>query len=155
MIQRIQSLYLSLITMLSALLFYGDCLSFAEKSGSVIKATFSGLFRSTSEHGIHFIVKIYPLTILIIIIPVVSFLSIFLFKKRTLQLWVVFSLILLIVGQIIVFIFYSVSLVKTYEASLLFDFRMIFPPIMLLFSILAFLGIRQDEQLVKSYDRLR
>ena len=54
MIQRIQSVYLSLTTLLSLLFLKGSFLIFSEKSGSVIKVTFNGIFQryARAEPGI-------------------------------------------------------------------------------------------------------
>ncbi len=82
MIQRIQSVYLSLIVLISLLLFKGSLLVFTENTGFVINVTFNGIFRDTNGQGIVMIERLLPLSILIILIPVVSLITIFLIQKK-------------------------------------------------------------------------
>jgi len=155
MIQRIQSLYLLLTTLLSLLFLKGSFLSFIEKSGSVIKVTFNGIIRDTGGQGFEQIEKLLPVSSLIILIPVLSLLTIFFFKKRKIQLWLALSVIILIVGFIFVLIYYSWIVITEYNAEIVPGFKMVIPVLMLIFSVLAYRGIRKDDRLVRSYDRLR
>jgi len=155
MIQRIQSLYLLLTTLLSLLFLKGSFLSFIEKSGSVIKVTFNGIIRDTGGQGFEQIEKLLPVSSLIILIPVLSLLTIFFFKKRKIQLWLALSVIILIVGFIFVLIYYSWIVITEYNAEIVPGFKMVIPVLMLIFAVLAYRGIRKDDRLIKSYDRLR
>ena len=155
MIQRIQSLYLLLTTLLSLLFLKGSFLNFVDKTGSVIKVTFNGIIRDTGGQGFELIEKLLPLTALIILIPAISLVIIFIFKNRKIQLWLALSVIILIVGFIFVSIFYSWFVITEYGAELVPGFKMVIPVLILIFSILAYRGIRKDDNLVKSYDRLR
>ena len=155
MIQRIQSLYLFMTTLLSLLFLNGSFLSFINKSGSVIKVTFTGVLKSTGGQGFEIIEKLVPLSALIILIPLISLITIFLFKNRKIQLR--FSLFLVILTSILViaFLHVSMSIISKFGSSLILGFKIILPLFLLIFSILAFRGIKKDDQLVKSYDRLR
>jgi hypothetical protein len=155
MIQRIQSLYLLLTTLLSLLFLKGSFLSFIEKSGSVIKITFNGILRDTSGQGLELIEKLLPLSVLIILIPVFSFITIFLFKNRKIQLWFASSLIILISGFIVVSFCYSWLIKTEYGAEIVPGFKIVIPVLMLVFTVIAYRGIRKDDRLIKSYDRLR
>ena len=155
MIQRIQSVYLLLTTLLSVLFLKGGFLSFAEKTGSAIKITFNGIISVTGSQPAELIEKLLPLSILIIFIPALSFLTIFLFKKRDIQLWFVRVLILLILAFIAVSGFYTFNILTKYSATIIPGFKMFIPVLQLILSILAFRGIKKDDQLVKSYERLR
>lgn len=155
MIQRIQSLYLFVIVVLSGLLLNGSVLNFISKTGSIFKVTFTEVIKSTGGQGLEVIEKLLPLTILIIIIPIISLTAIFLYKKRKYQL--VMSRVLITLNSILIIAVLHVSfrIISGYGAQLVPGFKMILPVLMLIFAILAFRGIRKDEQLVKSYDRLR
>lgn len=155
MIQRIQSVYLLLTTLLTVLFLKGGFLSFAEKTGSAIKISFNGIISVTGSQPAELIEKLLPISILIIFIAALSFITIFLFKKRDIQLWFVRVLILLIVAFIAVSGFYTYNILTKYTATLVPGFKMFIPVLQLIFSILAFRGIKKDDQLVKAYDRLR
>ncbi|MDO9341742.1 MAG: DUF4293 domain-containing protein [Bacteroidales bacterium] len=155
MIQRIQSLYLLLTTLLSLLFLKGSFLNFIDKSGSVIKITFGGIIKDTGEQGFEVVEKLLPLTALIILIPAISLVIIFIFKNRKIQLWLALSVIILIVGFIFVSIFYSWFVITEYGTEIVPGFKMVIPVLILIFAILAYRGIRKDDRLIKSYDRLR
>ena len=155
MIQRIQSFYLLLTTLLSLLFLKGSFLNFIDKTGSVIKVTFNGIVRDTGGQGFELIEKLLPISAFIIFIPVFSLVTIFIFKNRKIQLWLASSEIILIVGFIFVSIFYSWFIITEYGAEIVPGFKMVIPLLMLVFAILAYRGIRKDDRLIKSYDRLR
>jgi hypothetical protein len=155
MIQRIQSVYLLLTTLISLLFLKGGFLVFSEKPGSVIKVSFTEITRVTTVQGPEIIDKVLPLTILIIIIPVLAIVTIFLFKNRKIQLRLALLLIFFTGVLTLAFIHSVINITGAHEATLVPGFRMFLPLIMLLFSILAYRGIKKDDNLVKSYDRLR
>jgi hypothetical protein len=155
MIQRIQSVYLSLIVLISLLLFKGSLLVFTENTGSVINVTFNGIFRDTNGQGIVMIESLLPLSILIVLVPVVSLITIFLFKKRNVQLLLVKFLIGLLSAFILGSSFYIYLILSKYSSEFIPGIKMAIPFILLILAILALKGIRKDDQLVKSYDRLR
>ena len=155
MIQRIQSLYLFLIVLLSGLLFSGSFLSFLDKTGATIKVTFSEVIKSTGGQGFEVIEKLLPLTILIILILIISLATIFLYKRRKVQIRLTFFLIILTASLLIAFVHVSLSVIAKFDAQLNIGFKMVLPLLMLILSVLAYRGIRKDDLLVKSYDRLR
>ena len=155
MIQRIQSLYLLLTTLLSLLFLNGSFLSFINKTGTVIKITFTSMVKSSEGQGIELINKLLPLSIIILLIPILSLVTIFVFKKRNIQLLLSKILIGLVTGLILVSGYYSYIIITDYSGEIVPGVKMALPLIMLILSILAFRGIRKDDRLVKSYDRLR
>jgi len=155
MVQRIQSLYLFLTTLLSLLFLNGSFLSFINKTGTVIKITFTSMVKSSEGQGIELINKLLPLSIIILLIPILSLVTIFVFKKRNIQLLLSKILIGLVTGLILVSGYYSYIIITDYSGEIVPGVKMALPLIMLILSILAFRGIRKDDRLVKSYDRLR
>ena len=155
MIQRIQSIYLSLIAIISLLFLNGSFLVFAEKAGSVIKVTFGGIIRDSVGQGSQLIEKLLPLTIIIILIPTISLITIFIFKNRKIQLRLSLILIIIITVFVIGLIHVSLSINSKFEAKIIPGFKLILPLLILIISILAYRGIKKDDQLVKSNDRLR
>jgi hypothetical protein len=155
MIQRVQSIYLLLTTLLSFLFLNGSFLSFINKTGSLIKITFSNILKGTGTQDFETAGNVFPLAAIIVVIPVLALITIFFYKNRTHQLRLARILIIIISLFILVSAYYSYSVSAQYGAQLIPGFKMILPFLMLVFSILAFRGIRKDERLVKSYDRLR
>lgn len=155
MIQRIQSIYLLLTTLLSLLFLKGSFLNFVDKTGSVIKVTFNGIVRDTGGQGFEQIEKLLLLTVFMVLIPVLSLVTIFIFKNRKIQLWLALSLIILTCGFIVVSFYYSWFIITEYGAEIVPGFKMVIPLLMLVFAVLAYRGIRKDDRLIKSNDRLR
>jgi hypothetical protein len=155
MIQRIQSVYLFLTTLLSLLLLKGDIINFMDKSGFVIKVTFNGLFRNLDGQAPELIDKLLPLSVIIILIPVISLITILFFKKRKVQLLLAISVIILSAGLIISSCYYSWFVISKYGATITPGFKLAIPLLIMIFSILAYRGIRKDENLIRSYERLR
>jgi cytochrome bd-type quinol oxidase subunit 2 len=155
MIQRIQSVYLFLTTLLSLLFLRGSFLSFEDKSGSVIKITLTGIYRITGEQNSEVIKTVLPLTFIIILIPVICLVTIFLFKKRKTQKLLAIILIILVAGFIIVLVSYSWFVISEYKTGIVPGIRMAIPALMLISSVLTYRGIKKDDNLIKSYDRLR
>jgi hypothetical protein len=155
MIQRIQSIYLSMTFLLSLLFLKGSFLNFSEGSGSVLKVTFNGLIRDISLQNHELIEKMIPISVIIILIPAIALLTIFLFKKREIQLMLVRLLIIVCSVFILLCGYYSYSLIVKFDAEIIFVYKMLLPVLILVLSVLAQRGIKKDDQLVKSYNRLR
>lgn len=155
MIQRIQSLYLLLTTVISILFLNGVIIEFTEKSGNFISMYFNEINRSLSVGGAETLENIIPFSVLLVLIPAISFLAIFLFKKRKLQMKVVGVLIILLILEILAVIFYSYKVISEYNSELIPGTKLFTPALNMVLAILAYLGIKKDEDLVRSYDRLR
>ncbi len=150
MIQRIQSVYLLLTTMLSILFLKGEILIFSDSSGSAIHLNISGIYR-----GSDLLERSWLPAIVIVIISLLSAIIIALFKKRKIQLLLSKILISMILGFILGLAFYVYALTSQFNARLIPGFMMTVPVLQLIFSFLAYRGIKKDDELVKSYDRLR
>jgi amino acid permease len=99
--------------------------------------------------------KLLPLSVFIILIPITYLITILLFKNRKIQLRLSLFLIVLIVILIIAFIHVSISVISKFDAGIIPVLKMFIPLLILIISFLAYRGIKKDDQLVKSYDRLR
>lgn len=155
MIQRIQSLYLLLTTLLSGLFLKGSFLKFINNTGSEITINFKGIYQTAGEKGIDLIEKMIPLSVIFILIPVLSILAILLFKNRKLQLKATMIVIILTILLIATAACTGISIIQSNQAALVPGVKMFVPLLILVFSILAYRRIKRDEDLVKSYDRLR
>jgi hypothetical protein len=143
------------MVLLSSLLIPGSFLNFTEKTGSVIRVSFNEVVRDNAGKATELLEKLMPLSVLIVLIPVISLATIFFFKKRKFQLQLSRLLIFLAGILVIAYIHVSFRIVSKIDAGLIPGFKMILPVLILILSILAYRGIRKDDQLVKSYDRLR
>ena len=154
MIQRIQTIWLLISVISSGFLMKGGIVNFMDKAGQKYFTGFSGIYK-LSDSGSDLITSSVPLAAIIIIIPVLSFISILLFKSRPIQK--VFTLILITFSLclIILVTYYSNIIMKNYDTELVPGIKMVIPLIILIAAILSYRGISKDDRLVKSYDRLR
>jgi len=155
MIQRIQSVYLFLTTLMSLLFLNGNILRFINNSGSAINIALSGIVSNSGGQGLEVVESVWPLTIITILVAAISLITIFLYRNRKQQLILTKLLIGLVVILILVVCFYSYVIITKYSGTFVPGFKMAIPPVMLILSMLAHRGIRNDDRLVKSYDRLR
>lgn len=121
----------------------------------MIKVTFKGIIGDKGGEGVELIEKLLPLSAFMILIPALSLVTILLFKNRKIQLWFSLSLIIIVVGLIIISILYSSIVITQYDANIIPGFKIIIPVMLLVFALLAYRGIRKDDRLIKSFDRLR
>jgi len=143
MIQRIQSIYLLIASLVSG------GLVFVFNLWSNLKEQIFALDLLMRES---FLLKVIPL--LFLLSAVVSFLDIFLFKNRKLQ-FVIGRLIILINLFLLGLLIY-VSLTLPGEISISKKgIGMFLPILVVLLIVLANKAIKKDEDLVKSVDRLR
>ncbi len=154
MIQRIQTIWLSLVTLLSAILCSGSIIRFIDSSGTYYNLGFSGILL-IGEKNTELVEKVLPVPILLILIAVQSIIAIILFKKRDVQIMLARIIILFSIILTSLIIFYSFKVFNTFSAELVPGIRMVFPLLIIAFSFLALRGIKKDDRLVKSYDRLR
>jgi hypothetical protein len=155
MIQRIQSLYLLLTSLLSILFLNGSFLKFFNNSGSEIFMNIRGIWQLGGEGAVSQIGNQIPLLVIIILIAGISFATIFFYRKRKLQLKMAIAIIFLAVVLISLIVFYVFLITSKHNAILVPGTKIFLPLAILAFGILAYRGIRKDENLVKSYDRLR
>ncbi|MCU0472863.1 MAG: DUF4293 domain-containing protein [Bacteroidales bacterium] len=155
MIQRIQSLYLLLTTIVSGIFLNGGFLRIISSEGSETFLRFSGVYQKAGETGPDLIGRLIPLTIISLLIPLISLTAIFLFKMRKLQLKLTIFLLILEILLILTGAFSAIKMVQSHPSSVIPELNILFPFMEIIFTFLAYIGIRKDELLIKSYDRLR
>jgi 4-amino-4-deoxy-L-arabinose transferase-like glycosyltransferase len=116
---------------------------------------FMGIWESSAGGNPQIIKSLIPLSVVVLAICILSFSAIFLFKQRRLQLKLAVIIILLTVAFIGMTLFYLFWVTGKYHAELIPGFNMLIPLLIFISGILAYRGIKRDENLVKSYDRLR
>ncbi|MDR1593817.1 MAG: DUF4293 domain-containing protein [Prevotellaceae bacterium] len=139
MVQRIQTLYLFIVIVLQSVLLSTNIAKYTDFAGNEI------VFKTMS------LPLIAALTSFTALIPA---LSMFLFKKRMLQIrFNIFNSILLVALQ--GFIVYYIIKGTGKDMGFVFTVQSVFPVISLIISILAIRNILKDELLIKSLNRLR
>ncbi len=143
MIQRIQTIYLLLISVLIGQLFLFPPVIFY-KEAEVIALSIG---KTEPE--------VLPLTILFGLIVLISFITIFLFKKRILQIRLTIFNTVLMLGSVglLTYIVYQFAEADSY----LVEFKIFcsFPLITIILAYLTIRAIGKDEALVRSLDRIR
>jgi peptidoglycan/LPS O-acetylase OafA/YrhL len=112
-------------------------------------------FAGLGEVGGTLLQRLWPLSVIISLVPVMALAAIFLYKKRTLQMRVTMLILLLSIGTIILGAFYVFMFDRKIEISLIWKVKALFPLISAILAGLAYRRILVDDMLVKSYDRLR
>lgn len=161
MIQRIQSVYLFLSAALLTLMFF---FPIAEIKGDSTVYEFSafGFLENgnTSVNGDIFLADLQPLIPVYLWIAVnimLVALSLMLFKKRGIQLKLN-RLILLLTSALVVYLYYEADKFTAYltgECYLVYLASIYFAIATLPLLFLANRGIKKDEDLIKSLDRIR
>jgi len=151
MIQRIQTLFLIAILVLSGLMLTGDLLKMDNGTGTLFTISFAGL----GEGGGKIIQRLWPLSVIMVIVPLLSLIAIFLFKKRRLQMRVTMLVLLLSIGTLILGAFYVFMFDKKIGITVLWQIKAVFPLISAILAWLAYRSILKDDLMVRSYDRLR
>jgi cytochrome c oxidase subunit IV len=140
---------------LSLIFIRGSFLNFAGRTGAVIKVTFNGIVSNIGGQAPEVVEKLLPLSVLIILISAISLITIFIYKNRKIQLRLSLFLVILAAGLVIASMHVSFRIISKFEAKIIPGFKMILPVLILIISLLAYMGIKKDDRLVKSYDRLR
>lgn len=163
MIQRIQTVYLALVLILS---FVGLISNIAEWTvadtvvAHISNFTFGseGQFKSLDSTS-----GPWCLGVVLIIVMFLSGLSILLFRKRMRQLRLTIFSTILLVGYVAAYAFFVYIYQGKLEGvvggdpipTLQIKFVAIFPVLSIILNCLAIQGIRKDEALVRSLDRIR
>jgi hypothetical protein len=145
MIQRKQSIWLLLAALLNAAVFLGANFSIETRIQNVLQ---------TNKYTV---LQHLPSTLFILAAIVLSLIAIFLFRKRPLQMKMSLIALLATMAYCLINwmrikeIFANNKMISNYS----FGLASITPYFAIVFILLACLGIRKDEKLVKSLDRLR
>lgn len=160
MIQRIQSVFLALAAIASTLMlipfkkmplinFYGENVTLNFHS-LYIENLIPG---EASPFSPYFS---WPLTAILVLITFLAIVAIFLYKNRTTQLlWIKINILLTIILVAGFFFGYVNILEDKLGVQAIYHMNSFIPALILLFLILAYRGVKKDDKLVKSMDRIR
>jgi hypothetical protein len=147
MIQRIQTVYIFIAAVLTALLLFFD---FAELviNGELYLFNAGGIFL-----GDQVIFDGLPVMAFISLITLLHIAVIFIYKRRIMQIRVLAFTIILLIGLLGVMFYFLHSGVENAEVA--YKIPMVFPLIAVILDYLAVRAIGKDEALVRSLDRIR
>lgn len=162
MIQRRQTIFMLLAAIASVLLFFMPLMSF-DANGDVMRFTIFGIKNPIDTISLS---KTYtwPLVVLTVLMTIAPLVTIFLYKKRELQVRLCrFNMLLNIIFIALVFVYYESDILgvinavenDSYTLDVAYFIGMAFPLVNLVLEILAIKGIKKDIELLKSVDRLR
>ncbi|HXI01220.1 MAG TPA: DUF4293 domain-containing protein [Sphingobacteriaceae bacterium] len=155
MLQRIQSVWLFLSTLSLLALFIFPYIQILNSDGAGRSVMITGIHENVNGQGVQ--TQSYTaLTIAAVIIALVPLVTIFLYSNRKRQIAMCYLGIVLILG----FSFWMLQVAKNAAQGITLGFQnyglgIILPSLGIFFIILALRGIRRDEKLIKSVDRLR
>ncbi len=156
MIQRIQTVYLLIISILMVVLLFMP-LATVQRGETFYSFNVAGLYTMLTEKP-DLVYPTWGLLVLTVAIALLSCIIIFLFRKRILQIRLCIFNALLMIGFYGLFAFLLWK-VKSESADALFSFTgqigLTFPFIGIILDYLAIRNIGADEALVRSLERLR
>jgi hypothetical protein len=155
MIQRIQSVFLlaGILLLLAFILFPISHINLEDNTHIDFYTTGFKVVENVNTINTTQTIPLFSATLFSLVLSVVC---IFLFKNRLLQLRICIYNILVLFLIIVLLIFYLITF-KTNSpvSSLNYTIWLAIPLVNIILNILAYRSIRKDENLVKSYDRLR
>lgn len=163
MIQRIQSIYLLVVLILSMVTLLSPVLELAS-ADAYYELSVRGLERSTAasalidggEEQAGVVEHAWMLTLISAIIPFITLITIWLYKHRQLQIRLTVFNSLLMLGYYGMYAFYLYYFKEKYAADAVHPLLpAVFPLVCIVLNVLAIRGIAKDDALVKSYERLR
>jgi hypothetical protein len=156
MIQRVQSVYLLLVTVLMSFLLLRPYAEVNLADGHalifrVLKITNFANAESWETYRTSFV-----LFLLVVISGLLSFINIFLFSKRVIQMRICFiNTFLLFIVAGMMFVYYISIQNALPHVHNAFRLGAIFPVMSIILNFMAYRAIHQDELLVDSYNRIR
>ena len=154
MIQRIQTIWFFLATVIFYALFLFAYVHFTE-NGTLKALKVTGVYENRNGEVVS-TQDFLALTIATALIGAIPFIAIFLYKNRKQQITLAYVAILCILGHF----FWLYNTTKQVIGNLKlqpenYGVGIFLPSVAILFLIFAIKGIRKDEKLIRSTDRLR
>jgi uncharacterized membrane protein len=155
MLQRIQSIYLFFAGLVIAALFLFPLIHNVYVNGKPVTIMVTGIYQDVNGQSAH-TESFMALAIATAFVALLPIIVIFLYKNRKQQIAFSYSALLVIIG----YSFWMSQTVKKVMGSVEIDTHnwgigLLLSSISMIFILLAVRGIKNDEKLVKSADRLR
>ncbi|MCI5744602.1 DUF4293 domain-containing protein [Phocaeicola faecicola] len=149
MIQRIQTVYLLIVAILMVLMMSFP-IGFFYTEAAV--AEMSNLSVALPDGALDY--TPWALFVLLMLVAVLSLATIFLYKKRMLQIRLTLFSSIVLIGYYATLAFFVYSTLKGY-GSFTYSWTVSLPVVSIILNWLAIRAIGKDEMLVKAYERLR
>lgn len=149
MIQRIQSVYLLIVAILSVIVMSNPIGSFIAADNSIVEFTNLSLIDQSGVEDY----KPWALFAILMISAIISLITIFLYRKRMLQIRLTLFNIILAIGYYVILVTF-VFMLKG-ESTFVPSWMVCLPFVGIVLDWLAIRAIGKDEMLVKAYERLR
>ena len=157
MIQRIQTIWLLLASLVILGLFIFPYVNYTDLVGLGKKLFVTGEYSAVNNVSVKH-QSFWLQTVATALIALLPFLTIFLFRNRKLQLNIIYFTIILIIalgGWLYVSASQTLDLIGQSVGSQNIGVGLFLLPVAIIFLSMAIGGIRNDEKLIKSADRLR
>jgi len=154
MIQRIQSIYLLLVLILGILHFFIPFADFYVGGNFIADIKATGI-EFNPNAVITASVNMILLTLCIVVIDLLTIITVFLYKKRRMQILLVkINMVFEIISVVIMFLLADI-IKAAINAEVKYYFAAVFPLISLVLLYFTLRAINKDEELLKAADRLR
>jgi len=151
MIQRIQTLYLLLVLLLSGITLFSVQAGFVGNADAIhYVLNYKGIFS-----GINYVQNVWALSALCVLIPIIALITILMYKKRILQIRLSIINSVLLAGYYGLLFIYLWQAGNVLNADWYLNIVTAFPLINIILTFLAIRAIGKDEALIKSLNRLR
>ena len=154
MIQRIQTIYLLAALILIALCFIIPVAVISSPEGQLFIFDING-FRLLAQNSNEYVNRPMAIFISGLLICFIYLLIIFSYKNRPLQMRLCIYTLVFSLGLGFMFYWVLHLVQKDQGAEIIYKVGIVFPVISAILSFLAYRAIKKDDELVKSYDRLR
>lgn len=157
MIQRIQTVYFLAIAVLSAITFFVPVANLYDPVNLLLyELDYQGLVLTGGDEPLVLNnLATWSLKVISGIIPLVAFVTIFLYKKRVLQVRLSFINMLLMFGYYAILFICLIQGARSMEADWNLRIPAAFPLVCVVLDWLAIRAIGKDEALIRSLNRLR
>lgn len=158
MIQRFQTLWLSLVVVCGILLAIFPPMQFMTPAEAVqqqaYEIRFANLVNTTTPTQ-EAEMTVWPLAVLAVVMSVLALVIIFLYKRRVVQARLCVVNIVLAVGYYLVLIFYTWTVCVSFSVSWYLNVWAALPLVIIVLSFMSIRYILKDEALVRAANRLR
>lgn len=156
MIQRIQSIFLFLTVVLCVLMFFYPLAVFLNDLGYYKLYVYDFVSMGPDPQTIFSQYFALPMSAVVAVIAILSIITLFMYKNRLGQMRLIKTAIFLNIVLIVGILLGYVGIIeRKLNIQGNYDVAAFFPLITLIFLVIAYRGVRKDEKLVRSADRLR
>ncbi len=156
MIQRIQTIYLLLAAIMALLAFFFPVAWFYGDANVIQLFAYSAVDHVKDNAPLMQQAGFIPSLIIAVLLVLLPVLIIFLYKKMQMQLkWLNLVILLAVIQVALHFFYYVPAFSKASGAEASYSFGVFVPLLVIVFLLLARMGIRKDIRLLRSVDRIR